>query len=153
MFNNKGGKVLRRDELIENWLTYIPLFAKRISKGLAGCETTKHQIGFLHMLKYDSGKPMNYYGARMMISKPNLTVLADKLIEDGLVERDYLPEDRRVIILKITKDGENFLEEQISKLKQHLLQKLSVLSDEDIERLYQLMEESRIIFSKIEDNE
>ncbi|MFZ5987789.1 MAG: MarR family winged helix-turn-helix transcriptional regulator [Bacillota bacterium] len=141
-----------KEAIIENLLTFLPILYKRIFKGMAECDITRQQMELLYYLKHEGGKPMNYYGSKMLISKPNLSVLADKLIEEGFVERGYLPDDRRVIILKITGKGEKFLQEQMNRIKKHLLEKMSAFGDEDIKRLNELMEESRAIILKLEDN-
>jgi DNA-binding MarR family transcriptional regulator len=141
---------LNREEYIENFLTFIPVLYKRIFKGIEECDITKHQIGLLFYIKQESGNPMNYYGSKMMISKPNLTVLADKLIEEGLLERDYHPNDRRVVILKVTEKGDQFYDEHMKRVKSYLLEKMAGFEDSDIIRLNELMEETKKIFSKLE---
>ena len=94
---------------------------------------------------------MNYYCSQMMISKPNLTVMTDKFIEEGLIERDYKEDDRRVIILRLTQKGENILIEQKKMFTSMVLERLKKLDDEEVLRLNELMEEAMKIISKIED--
>ena len=93
---------------------------------------------------------MSYYSENMMISKPNLTVLADKLINEGFLERIYDPADRRIISLKITEKGEIFLHERRNKVKQSLFRKFDSLGPDDIKRLNELLEEIKTIFERIE---
>ena len=38
---------------------------------------------------------MHYYGQKLLISKPNMTTLANKLIKEGLLERQTDENDQR----------------------------------------------------------
>ena len=139
-----------REVLIEKILTFLPILHKKIFKGFTECDITKQQMELLYHLKLEGGNPMNYYASKMMVSKPNLTVVADKLIQEGIVERDYLPEDRRVIILKLTQKGDQFLNQKMEMVKKHILSKIAMFDDKDIVRLNELVEEMRQIISKFE---
>ena len=144
---------MKREDLIENYMAFAPILHKKIFKGLNLSGITKQQFSFLYQLSNCGNKPMSYYGNKMMISKPNLTVLADKLIEEGLVQRDTNSDDRRVIILKITEKGEEYLNEQVEKIKKMMIKRFEVFSDSEIQRLNDLIEETKILFSKLEDIE
>lgn len=48
---------------------------------------------------------------RMVERAPNLTRLTDKLCDKKLIERIDFPEDRRVVLIKITKPGLDLLEQ------------------------------------------
>src|SRR5215510_9974201 len=57
------------------------------------------------------GLTMSEVSRRMMVSNGATTSLVDKLVEDGLVQREAHPEDRRTTLLHLTKQGrERFLE-------------------------------------------
>ncbi|MDQ2085681.1 MarR family winged helix-turn-helix transcriptional regulator [Herbivorax sp. ANBcel31] len=140
---------MSRRRLIENYLTVLPVLYKTMFKGLPDCSVTKLQMELLYHLKIEGGMPMNYYGKKIMVSKPNMSVLAEKMIEEGLVEKGTLENDKRVSTLKLTKRGGDFLDEEMTKFTRHLLDKLSVFSDEDIERLNDIVKEVQVIFSKL----
>ena len=71
----------------------------------------------------------------LCISKPNMTPVIDKLVEDGLVTRDYNPTDRRVILIQATPKAIEVLKEGKEYIKEVIKEKLSPLSDEDISNL------------------
>ena len=88
------------------------------------------------------GLTMSEVSRRMMVSNGATTSLVDRLVEDGLVQREAHPEDRRTTLLHLTEQGrERFLamaaehEEWIMSLladlngtaKQDLLSGLSAL--------------------------
>lgn len=49
--------------------------------------------------------PCGEIGGRLVTRVPDVTRLIDRLVADGLVERMRLPEDRRVVLAKITSEG------------------------------------------------
>jgi len=51
------------------------------------------------------GLTMSEVSRRMMVSNGATTSLVDKLVEDGLVEREAHPEDRRTTLLHLTEQG------------------------------------------------
>ena len=71
----------------------------------------------------------------LCISNPNMTPVIDKLVEDGLVTRDYNPTDRRVILIQATPKAIEVLKEGKEYIKEVIKEKLSPLSDEDISNL------------------
>ena len=86
---------MEREKLIENMMTFFPLLHKKIHKKWPECGLTRLQFELLfNIIKHD-GMPMSYYSEKMLISRPNLTGLGDKLIEEGLIERSPDDNDRR----------------------------------------------------------
>lgn len=141
---------MERDTLIEYILSFMPLLHKKLFKDFKHCEISKQQMQLLFHIKHENGKPMKYYGNKLMISKPNLTTVVNKLIEEGLIERERDTDDRRIINLTITEKGDHFLTSHREIIKQNMLKRLEVLSDEDINRLNKNFEEMKAIFSKLD---
>lgn len=144
---------MSKRHLIENYLTFLPTLYKSIFKDLPNCEITKLQMEFLYYLKTDGGMPMNYYGKKIMVSKSNMSVLAEKMIDEGYVKRGTLENDRRVTTLSLTKRGGALIDEEITKFTNHLLDKLSVFNNYEIERLNEIIKEVKNLFSKIENED
>ena len=143
-------KFLERDRLAQNMFVIIPKVAKKILKRLYFKDLTNSQFSLLRCIK-ERSMPMSYYSEKMMLPKSNLTIIADKLIEFGFVERYTAPEDRRVVLLKITDLGLNKLKECYEEAKQNVIKKTQPLSDSEIARLNEILEEMNVIFEKIED--
>ncbi len=68
----------------------------------------------------------------LCISKPNMTPIIDKLVEEGLVSRDYDSTDRRVILIKTTPKALEILKEGQEYIKEVIKEKLEPLNKEDI---------------------
>lgn len=138
------------EKLLENIMTSGFLMYKRLSRGIPSSYISRNQFELLYSIVLENGKPMKYFGDKLMISKPNLTVMADKLIEEGYVEREFDPNDRRVIILRVTKKGEDFLYEEVKRIKQEMSKSFDSLSNQDVQRLNELLNEINGIFNKLD---
>lgn len=140
-----------RNQTIEYLLSYMPLFHKKIFRQVYFNKPPRQHLQLLLHIKKDSGKPMRHYGQKLLISKPNMTTLADKLIKEGLLKRETDEKDRRIINLMITPKGEKFLEFHKSNLKKLIIKRLEVLKDKDMQKLNDSFKEIQIIFSKLDD--
>lgn len=86
----------------------------------------------------------------LCISKPNMTPIIDKLLEEGFVTRSEDPNDRRILRIEITQKAMD-----IFKTKRHLaiasLQAtLSTLEEEDQNTLKEILPKFNDIISKLE---
>ena len=71
----------------------------------------------------------------LYISKPNMTPILDKLVEDGLVSRYYDPNDRRVIRVERTPKACEFLKAGEEHIKSLMKEKLLNLTEDDLNNL------------------
>ena len=141
-----------REELAKNFMRLGPTLFKKISLRPPEMDVSMQQLGLLFLIQSENGKPMKYYGERMMISRPNLTVMADRFIAEGLVERGEDPEDRRVVILRITEKGAARLAQQQEQAIKVLSKRFEAFDDRDVERLNQLFTEISLIFDRMADS-
>ena len=76
-----------------------------------GFKITLAQFNVLRILKgaHPDGYPRGEIIRRMVEPAPDVTRLIDRLIKEGLVERFYSDEDRRLSLTRITKKGINLL--------------------------------------------
>lgn len=79
---------------------------------MAKYDLTMPQFNILRILR-GAGAEMavNTIKERMVEKSPNTTRLMDKLISKGLITRERCEDDRRVVFVKITKDGLALLSE------------------------------------------
>lgn len=76
------------------------------------------QLNILYTLKRWGEMPMSRLAEMLNVSLSNATGLIDRIEERGLVERSRVPEDRRIVMIRVTPAGEQMLGE------------LDILSDE-----------------------
>lgn len=84
------------------------------------------------------------------ISKPNMTPIIDKLINEGFVHRYTDPNDRRKINIELTEKAHAFINEKKVEMKSNLLHRISALEEEDLIRLCSIINDMNEIISKLE---
>ena len=73
---------------------------------------------------------MSYLHKKMYIANSTLTIIVDKLVEEGLVKRYRNPDDRRVVLLELTESGNQLLCKMLN-IRQSFLEKAIVKLDSD----------------------
>ena len=96
--------------------------------------------------------PVSKIANDLIISKPNMTPIIDNLISEGYVNRYNDPNDRRVIMIEVTEKAHAFFNENRLKLKNLLFEKISVLGNDDLEKLRALLPEFSKVIEKIKIN-
>jgi|BEDMetMinimDraft_2_1075160.scaffolds.fasta_scaffold01975_2 DNA-binding MarR family transcriptional regulator len=98
------------------------------------------------LVVFRTGKiTVNGLASALGISASAATGLTDRLVQHGLIERGYTPEDRRVVELKLTSEGQEIARELIGVKRSLVLSALKKLSTDEIETLSQLLERIALI--------
>ncbi len=80
----------------------------------------KRQLSALIMLK-DMGKiNMTTLAKSIDVSNQQLTKVVDNLVQRKLVKRSYDKKNRRVVLIEITKEGREYIDDILSNLKNFL---------------------------------
>ncbi|QUI24608.1 MarR family transcriptional regulator [Vallitalea pronyensis] len=137
-----------RDTLVKKIFTFMPLVHRKFFKGMH-LKKNIHKMQLLRLIAEADGMPMKYYGEALYISKPNLTKMINRLIEAGFVERKHNEEDRRMITIFMTQKGRSYMEEEKQAMKAKMLEKLQVLSDEEVSALTYHFNEMEKILEKL----
>jgi DNA-binding MarR family transcriptional regulator len=69
------------------------------------------QLHILYTLQRSGEMPMSRLADVLHVSLSNATGLIDRIEERGFVERTRVPEDRRVVVIRVTDAGRRMLEE------------------------------------------
>ncbi len=94
------------------------------------------QYNILRILRgvYPEGHPCGEIADRMLSRAPDITRRLDRLVRLGLVQRDRLADDRRVVITRITEAGLELLKEMDDKVqKGHEVLSRRLTSEECLE--------------------
>jgi Transcriptional regulators len=86
-------------------------------------------------LKRNGVMSMSDIGKCLAMPKPHVTVIVDKLIEEGYVERQNDPNDRRIINILLTEKGTEVFHEIKATLAENMKIKLLNLPEEEQEIL------------------
>lgn len=90
------------------------------------------QLHILYTLRRNGQMPMSRLAEVLNVSLSNATGLIDRIEERGFVDRTRVPEDRRIVLIRVTEAGERMLTE-IDALSDELLR--SVLGHLDRSKL------------------
>jgi DNA-binding MarR family transcriptional regulator len=145
-----------KDEILEqialDILTILPLFQKKLLKPEdVGCHYGIAPTHFhsLIILEEFGMLPVSDIGRKLMVSKPNMTPIIDKLIAEGFVERLPHKTDRRIINIALTDRGKQFLAAHKGMIADKLKARLSDLSEEDLNVLLTSLENIRDVIMKV----
>jgi len=142
-------------DIADDILDSVPIFFRRVSREEAHLGSKKFDPSRLVLRAVWKRGPvrMSEIGKHMGISKPYMTLLVNRLIEDGLVERVQDPRDRRVINVTITEAGAAAVRAFMRDAREIVIKNLSSLDSRDISSLHESMKRIRSITSKLERNE
>ena len=112
------------------------------NKYMAKFSLSMPQFNILRILRgANDVMAVNTIKERMVVKSPNTTRLMDKLIEKNLISRERCENDRRVVYVKITKDGLDLLAKIDAETKRGFV-KVN-LSDEEANTLSDLLDKMR----------
>lgn len=143
------------ENMVDNIFSIYPMIYKNLMKTTHECMNISmphahYQIIFI--LEKFKELSVTEISKRVCISKPQMTVLIDKLVEDGLVERTHSSNDRRVINISLTEKGKEFVKQYKLEAKSNMKNKLRSLSEDDLKSLYSALDVVKNITSKIKEN-
>ncbi|MED1106021.1 MarR family transcriptional regulator [Bacillus paramycoides] len=98
-------------------------------------------------------KILDHYGAsratqlaeKMYVKPSAITVMIDRLIDHGFVERYHDNNDRRVVVIELTKKGKATVEEAMAARNEHIAKYFSQLELQEREDLLRLFEKLETI--------
>jgi MarR family transcriptional regulator, 2-MHQ and catechol-resistance regulon repressor len=107
-------------------------------------EMTKNKLSItefsvLEVLYHKGKQTIQQIGKSILISSGSMTYVIDKLEQRGLVSRNACPEDRRVIHVLLTDDGNTLMNEIMPTYHQLISSMFDSLSDEDAETFVHLL--------------
>jgi len=103
-------------------------------------DITGPQYGVLRILQRDGPSTMSELSAGLLVTAGNVTGLVDRLVRDGMVEREADPTDRRVVRTRLTDAGNALVERAAATHHRLLTQLLGDWSPRDEKRLRDLLE-------------
>ncbi len=103
-----------RSPAILAWLHLMRVVAqidRKVEQQLRTIGLTHPQFGVLARLRAGDGLTQQELGETLLLDKGNLCGILDRLEEQGLVERDRDPQDRRCKRIRLTDRGHRLLEQ------------------------------------------
>jgi len=111
----------------------------------AGIEPQQHQLLLAVKGLPEEAKPtIGVLAERMQLQHHSTVELIDRLVERGFLLRLRATDDRRQVLVKLTRDGEEFLQ----TLALHHLQELQTVGPKFVKVLQSLITKSRLTTNK-----
>jgi DNA-binding MarR family transcriptional regulator len=102
--------------------------------------TTLSRFDLLSQLeRAPNGLKMNELSKRLMVTSGNVTGITDQLVNDGLVTRVAVPQDRRAFLIQMTPLGRAKFNEMAKLHEQWIVDAFANLTDSEIGQLYSLL--------------
>ena len=100
-----------------------------------GLDMSTPQFKALILIYEEEGVRMRELARRLGGSFSNATVLVDRLVDRGLVERMADSQDRRVVLVRVTKNGQRFVEELVTSWRSLSPSLLKALDSGDLTKV------------------
>ncbi len=137
--------MIRREECIEalerllRQLTWLG--RKSLAHELSYYGVTVPQFyALLSLKKRGRACPMSELAQATQQTSATMTGIIDRLVRMGLVERRRKESDRRVVMVYLTRRGEQLVEEVRARRRQSFYKALAKFDDEEIDQLWRLLE-------------
>jgi DNA-binding MarR family transcriptional regulator len=134
--------VTRLDEAVDLLIQILPIMRRRMHREVFGkvLEEIGEGMGPHHLMimkVLHEGGPLHVaeVGEEIAVSKPQMTHSADKLIGLGMINRRSDADDRRRIIISLTKKGEDTIKRIEQIIRSRVRAKLGALSDAELDKL------------------
>lgn len=85
------------------------------------------------------GMKMSELSSHLVVSNGNVTGVVNKLVEDGLLQRENLASDRRAFLVRITPKGRSLMEEMIAAHRSWVDDLFGSVGEADIARAISIM--------------
>jgi len=143
----KQGKPFRslQEEVFINILLTADTLSRKLSETLKRSGLTPAQYNVLRILRGagECGHACREIGDRMITKDPDITRLLDRLEDRGLVSRARDERDRRVITVRVTRQGLALLSELDSEVDRFDLKLFEHMSERQLTKLCELLELAR----------
>jgi len=91
----------------------------------------------------EKGLPANELARELQCNASNMTGIIDRMTENGWVYREHSAEDRRVWLVKLTKEGAKLRSEIIPRHQKNIENRMGVLTKQELRTLQGLLTKLR----------
>lgn len=132
-------------EVVLNVMRTAATFRKGVSEALKPFDLTAPQYNILRILRGapEDGLPCSEVGDRLISQDPDVTRLLDRLEKRGLVTRGRTLTDRRVVNARITKAGQDLVDQLDSPINSVHEAQLGHMKKKRLRELVDLLERAR----------
>lgn len=126
-----------RDALIEELTSYAPTRQVHLMRHWPGGQMSLVHLNVLFVLSGEGPLPMNRLAELLDVSQASATGIVDRMEQRGLVARERDTEDRRVVRVGLSAQGEELLAGIAAERRTKLARLLDTLPEDDASALLQ----------------
>ena len=113
----------------------VDSFMNRLLQSQTLADLTESQFGVLEALYHLGPLCHNELGQKILKSSGNMTLVIDNLEKKGLVRRTRSHEDRRKVVVSLTDEGHDLVEDALPDHVAAITAQMSVLTSQEQEQL------------------
>ena len=136
-YKGDAGQVLALNTFIK-FTRSVNSFLARLYEHDTLDDLTMSQFGVLEALYHLGPMCQNELGHKILKSSGNMTLVIDNLEKKNLVKRTRSTEDRRMVMVSLTRDGEELMERILPGHVAAIMEEMNVLNPEEQEKLGEL---------------
>lgn len=126
------------DELFQSMNQLRKLFKSQTQESHEDKVATMMQYSTLAFLKQHKNVPMREVASEFSLSKSSATQLVERLVNAGFVNRINDQDDRRIVRLTITSEGEQHLRDMKKRFRNKMEKILSKIPEQDLKELVRI---------------
>lgn len=134
--------------IVNNLLSLVPLFYRKFMFHDHKHMPQSHTQVLLLLHEHDV-LTVSEIGKRLCISRPNMTPLLNKLIDDKLINRQSSENDRRVLIVSLTEKGMAFVNDYKQYILDKMRESMQNLEEDELTKLDESLQTLRLLISKL----
>lgn len=136
-FEGEAGQVLALNTFIKLTRS-VDSFLARLYEHDTLDDLTVSQFGVLEALYHLGPMCQNELGHKILKSSGNMTLVIDNLEKKNLVKRTRSTEDRRMVMVSLTRDGKELIDRILPVHVAAITEEMNVLKPEEQEKLGEL---------------
>lgn len=127
-----------KEQLITELMHFMTEFEGKVARPAQLCAkntVSGVQLQLLLLLRHYGPQSMSSLAGHKKISKPQLTAAVSVLVKQGLVVREADEADRRIVRIRCTKEGLQYLDNLNTQLISYLSKSVQNLTDDEQQQL------------------
>jgi DNA-binding MarR family transcriptional regulator len=143
------------DTIIENLFYVLPIIHKVLLKIdppdiCRDIHLSRLHLGIMAILSNENRLPISEIGKRLLIAKPQMTLLIKRLINAGLLERQPNARDKRIADITLTEKGKALFKQCDDLIKTNVKDQFFYLSKKELEDLSLALQRLREMGSRLD---
>jgi DNA-binding MarR family transcriptional regulator len=139
------------NHITDNLFEVLPLVHRKLLRFAPDQikNVSRPQLAVMRVLQQTGPVPISEVARRLLVTRPQMTALADQLIGQKLADRASDKVDRRVTNIKLTPKGRRVLKEARDQVRLQINERLAVLDETDLAELSDLLKSLKKIGDKL----